>query len=507
MAGLYQVSYGAVNLLADSIAPPQRRRDANEGLTESWVFRTYLSNTTIDGLSTDVATLIAAITKHDMALSITRNSVAVVSSTNKAVYNIRCSARKVAGKLDLEAGQEIEVTVSYTIPMTQTDTDVWSQSYAGRKAVRVRIGFSAARRRVVSISCIYTPTTSPARTAKENYDNLHATWTAAVLAKASGGGNVNDRLNSGAGTYDLLSEDVSDMNRIDAEVSVTSAFQEILEADSDSNTDEAMLVDSVWGFRRKHGGKLGKSALSYGPGASNTPVTVVASYQGHVSNSVLTGGPSSNARWMLHEVFASKIRNILTSRARTHMDLRDDEWDVMRGPVEFNATPSSRQLNATIELTFVRRSTGTYTGPGANSSPALWVEFKETITTDIDMQNRYRKILDAGEDSYDVYTPGRLVKLTINQTCITYKAEAPEPPRLTGPWKLDRQTKQHGMDHVDIVDTRTWEGSEGKFTATYSEEVHVTVFTSTYTLAIGSQQSVAGFQGSAGARFVAGNDN
>lgn len=486
-------------MLANSIAPPRRSIDASENLVETWVFRTVAIESSINDLNTAVAAIKAAAREHDKTLIITRNSQTVVnSSTSNSAYNVRCAVRKVAADNDLEASQELELTFTFNIPMLQTDTDVWSQSYAGRKLVRVGQGLSPARRRLISITCVYTPTASA--TAKENFDSNHAAWCTAILAKTTGSGNMDDRLSAGAGTYDLISEQFGDMNRIDAEIRVTSVFQEIFEADSDSNTDEAALVDANWSFNRRHGSRFGRSLIAFGPTADSIPVTVVANYQASVSNTAdQTGGSGGSSPWMLHEIFASKIRDILTSRARTQLDLHTAAWDVMRGPVQFNPTPSSRQLSANIELTFVRKNNQVITGPGS-STPGLWLEFDEEFNIELNAQNRYRKILDGGEDSYDKYTPGRLLTVSVTHTMLTFKAEGPEPPIFAAPWQMDRRSKRVKSWWVDVEDTRQWSGSDGEFTTQMQQKLYLTVYTTSYTLAVGGGRTAA----SGGTNFVAG---
>lgn len=483
MSGYYNLQYGAYTFTGLTMQPPTRDIDASEQLIESWRFRKLISATTMQALDTAIDVIKEALRLHDQTVVITRNSNTVLTTASNAGYNTRASVRKIGQQNDLQVTQEIEVSISFTIPMTQTSSDVWAQSYAGRKAVSVRVGFSPARRRTITISCVYTMTPGvSAKTAKENYDSLHAAWTAAILAKATVGGNMQDRLNAGAaaGNYHVILDDVSDMNRIDAEIRATTVYQELLYDDDDSSSgtpkkNEA-LTDATWGFARIHGRRMGRSTWQYGPTPRDQPITVQARYSAHVSWAVLNSGN----KWGLHEIFAQYIRDIMVSRTRTQLDLPANSWVVIVGEIGFDPTPSNRTISARLNLTFVRRGP-TLTGPGSGGGAGLWLEFDEEISMEINANNQYRKILDEEEDHYDVYTPGRLVRLTVTQTALTFSAEAPEPPRLARPWVFDGLNKRSKRFNDDTQDVR----AANDFTATFQNQVFLTVYTTRYTLVVG----------------------
>lgn len=490
MSGYYNLSYGAYTFTGLTILPPQREINASEQLTESWRFRKLIVATSMTALDTAIEAIRAALRQHDLTCVVARNGNTVVTTASNAGYNTRCSVRKIGMSNDLEVSQEIEVGVTFTLPMTQTTSDVWGISYAGRKAVSVKVGFSPARRRTIAISCVYTQTA--AATAKQNYDSTHGAWTAAILAKASAGGNMQDRLNSAAtaGSYHVIYEDVPDMNRVDAEVRVTTVFQELLYDDDDSSSgapkkNEA-LVDATWSFARAHGSRMGRGLLGYGPGPKDQPVKIRVNYSAHVSWAVLNSGN----KWGLHEIFSTYIRGVMLSRARAQLDLAASAWIAIVGPLGFDPTPSSRTIAARMEITFIPTgATGVFTGPGAGGQPNLWLEYDEEINEDDNAMNQYRKELDGRQDNYDTYSPGRMVKLVVTQTALTYGAEASPPPRLSGPWKYDGRTKRIKSWWDDTEDTRA---SADNWSTEYRAKVYLVTYTTRYTLVVASGRTAAG---------------
>lgn len=487
--GLYTISYGGTTLDVDIVEPPKRSINADEPMTETWVFRCYSSSTDADGLNTKISALVTLLEQHDLALIITRNAQNVInlSTSSRTGYNVRATLRKIGDPtFDLTAGQQVEIAFTFNRPVIQTTTDIWGVSYANRKAVRVNLDFDSARRRVITISCIYMGSTvSGVETAKKAYDALHAAWAAAILADVTGGGNMQDRLlPSGAvGEYKLLSERVGDMNRFDAEVAVTTTYLELLENDDDSSSgtpkNNPILVDTHWSFMRRNGQKFGRSTLGYGPGNSDMPVQVRVTYQTNVPWSIL----DSAARWELPKAFHTYIRGIMVSRARTNLDLPSGTWKALSGEIVFEPTPTSRQIKATLDIIFVKGSTLTPGGGGA--APSLWIEFSETVDVTDDARNRYRKILDGEQDDYDVYTPGRMVTLIVTTTCLTYEAAAPEPPILGLPWRFDNRRRSLKTEFVDTTDTRS---AGAVFTTQQPKSVFLTMYTTHYTLVNPSKQ-------------------
>ena len=483
--GLYSIQYGATTFTFDIVKPPQRTPDYSEAMSETWTFEGVLisSDGTINTLNTEIAAILAALRLHDQTLIIQRNSQTVLTTASNAGYNVRAHFQKSGQPdFDLGASQKFTVTFTFTLPMTQTSTDVWGSSYAGRKLVKVSMGFGPARRRIVRISCVYTMTPGTPKTAKENYDADHATWCAAILADITGPGNMQDPQYSSAaaGQYDLVNEDLGDRNRIDAELSVVSTFQELMVDDDDQSSgtpkQNTFLTDTHWGFMRKHGNRFGRSIIGGGPKNNDMPVHVTADYSAFVSWSLL----SSGSKLELHAAFSTYIRGILVSRARTAMDLATATWYAIAGPLTFHATPSDRQIRATMDIVFVKNSNGgVVTGPGAGASPALWLEYNEDFEVDQDNKNRYRKILDGGQDTYDVYSPGRMVTARITTTAMTYRTEAPPPATLGGGWNMDRSTKRVSSYWVDAQDTRS---GANAWTTQQAEKVFLTVYTTTYTL-------------------------
>jgi hypothetical protein len=495
--GLYTVAYGATTFSFDIVKPPQRQLSYGEDMGETWSIEGVLisSDGTINTLNTEIAVIIAAMRLHDQTLVIQRNSQTVLTTASNAGYNVRGHFQKSgAPDFDLGASQKFTLTFSFTLPMTQTSSDVWSTSYQGRKLVKVSQGFGPQRRRIIRIGCVYTmtPGASP-KTAKENYDANHATWCAAILADVTGPGNVQDPQYAGAavGQYDLVNEDLGDRNRIDAEISVVSTFQELLTDDDDVSSgtpkQNAFLTDTKWGFMRKHGNRFGRSVISGGPKNNDMPVHVSAEYNAFVSWTQLDSG----SRLDLHAAFSTYIRGILVSRARTTMDLSTSTWYAIAGPLTFHATPSDRSLRATMDIVFVKNSNGgVVTQSGAGASPALWLEFNEEFEVDQDNKNRYRKILDGGQDTYDVYSPGRMVTARITTTAMTYRTEAPPPPTLGGGWNMDRSTKRVSSYWVDAQDTRS---GANAWTTAQAEKVFLTVYTTTYTLVSAGDRDTAAF--------------
>lgn len=481
--GLYAITYGATTFSFDIVEPPRRRLSYDESMVENWTFTGVLisSDGSINTLNTEIAAIIAALRLHDQTLVITRNTQNVITTASNAGYNVRASFSKLGlPNFDLGASQKFEITFAITLPMTQTSNDVWGSAYTARKAVRVTQGFGAQRRRIIRIACVYTMTPGTPKTAKENYDTLHATWCAAILADVTGPGNMQDPQYAAGpvGQYDLVNEDLGDRNRVDAELSVVSTFQELLTDDDDvssgSPKQNAYLTDTHWGFVRRHGGRFGRSTLVGGPGNNEMPVHVACEYSAAVS---WTQGGASKLG--LHEAFSTYIRGILVARARTTMDLSASAWTAVSGPITFHATPSDRMIKASMDIVFVKGSaSAVLTGPGSGSAATMWLEFNEEFEIDQDNKNRYRKILDGEQDTYDVYTPGRMVTARITTTSMTYRTEAPQPPILGAPWVMDRSSKRVSSQWADAQDTRS---GANAWTTQQPEKVFMTTFTTTYT--------------------------
>lgn len=500
----YTFSYGSLTAGAGLIvrAPRRSLNFMGEALSENWSLTVLLVSDTMANLNILVETYAAGLRLHDQNLSITRDGVTIVNTASRAGYNTRASVRKVGGPNDLEVSQELEVTFDYQLPVTQTSTDAYSTSYLGRKAVSISTGFDNVRRRTVTIACVYTETPSPAKSAKENFDALHETWVLAIAAKASGQGNVSDPNNAVAGTLELVDERVSDMNRLDREVRVVTVLREVLYNDA-SSADDPVLVETRWSFSRRWGDRFGKSTLGYGPTAADAPIRGTASLQCGVRFDEVNG---SAQRWKLAEAFSSKIRSLLLSRTRDQLELKEADYTAIVGPLNFQPSPSVRQLSVSVDITFVRGGGAVLTGPGAD--PALWIEFEEDITIVEDGQNQYRKILDGGQDTYGRWSPGRKVTASVQTTMLTYKAEAPEPPKLAPPWRFDRRRKSVKVHYAHMEgDTRTGTGNDGTFRAAFMHVIYQTIYSTEYTLVVddGAGHSVAGPR--SGAAFVPGESS
>lgn len=503
---LYTVTYGGLTV-GDGLTIRPPRRELNfmgENLSERWTFTILLVAATTTALHTLIATYEAGLRLNDQALTITRDGATIVNTASRAGYNTRASFRKMAGEADLEVSQEIEVTFEYQLPVTQTSTDAYGASYLGRKAVSITTGFDKVRRRTITIACVYTETPSPSKSAKENFDSLHAAWVALIAAKASGQGNVSDPLIGTAGTLELVDERVDGMNRLDREIRVVTVLREILYAD-DSSTDDLALVETRWGFGRRWGNQIGRSTLGYGPSADKSVVNCTVSLQCGVRWDQLNG---SAEKWKLAEAFHSKIRSLLITRVRDQLEMKAADWTAISGPLNLQPTPSDRMFSFTMDVTFVRGGTpSVVTGPDAGG-PALWIDFSEEITVTEDGQNQYRKILDGGQDSYGRYSPGRRVTATVMTTMLTYFAEAPEPPILAAPWRFDRRRKSVKATWADMSgDTRTGTGNDGTFKAQFQGTIYQAIYVTDYTLVgdDGGGHSVAS-KPQSGAAFVPGLD-
>lgn len=503
---LYTFSYGSLTA-GDGLIVRPPRRDLNfmgENLSERWTFNVLLVAASIAALKTLIETYSDNLRLHDQTFSITRNGTTIVTTASRAGYNTRASMRKVGGNSDLEVSQELEITVEYLLPVTQTSTDAYSTSYLGRKAVSISTGYDKVRRRTITIACVYTETPSPSRSAKENYDANHETWVAAIAAKASGQGNVSDPQNSSiAGTLELADERISNMNRLDREIGVVTVLREIVYNDTDSAADDPALVETRWGFGRRWGDRMGRSTLGYGPTQDQNVVRCTASLQCGVR---FDEKNSSTQTWKLTEAFHEKLRSILLTRIRDQLEMKTSVWTAITGPLNINPTPSDRQLSVSVDVTFVRgaQATGPITGPDSGG-PTLWIEFEEEITIIEDAQNQYRKVLDGGQDTYGRYSPGRRVTATVMTTMLTYIDEAPEPPILAAPWRFDRRRKSVKSWWADMsADSRTGTGNDGTFRTQFASQIYQTIYVTDYSLVVddGAGASVAGPR--PGAVFVPG---